>query len=127
MRWQKSKWDFIREHLLEWSLVVAAVVVGLMIGLGCSTIAPATGAAAGAALGSTLGPMGAGIGAFAGSAGADVLMPTEVIEEPPDDLWSLLGLIVDSAFWLLVVAAIIFWLLPSPVAIWRGIREKLKR
>ena len=134
MIWLKAKWNILKkelrqrvgDHAVEWSLVFAAFVIGLLISMSCSTIAPATGAAAGAAVGSVLGPVGAAAGAMGGGIVSDLLLPDEIVDTPPDNLWSLLGMVVDSAFWFLVLCAVIFWILPSPVSIWKSMKAKLK-
>jgi len=80
----------------------------------------ATGAAAGSALG---GPVGAAIGGAGGYLAAETFGPEDMatgpltVPETPDDIWSLLGLLVDRAYWLVILAGVAYLLalfLPSP-------------
>ena len=89
----------------------------LLLLASCQTVLPAAGAAGGAAAGSLFGPGGAALGAVAGSVATDIMLPAEEAVLPADDIWSLLGQLVDKAFWLVIllgVGYLLFWFLPAP-------------
>ena len=92
-------------------------LIPILLLASCQTVLPAASAAGGAAAGSLFGPGGAAIGAAAASVATDVMLPPEEIAPPPDDIWSLLGQLVDKAFWLVIllgVGYLLFWFLPAP-------------
>ena len=97
-------------------------LVFILVCSSCAMLAKASSTAGGAAVGSAVaGPPGAAIGAASGYVSAELFGPEElkVFEavEPPEDIWSLLGLVVDKAFWLVVIAGIAYLfalMLPPP-------------
>lgn len=103
----------------------------------CAMIAKASSAAGGASLGAAVGgPPGAAVGGAAGYMSAEIYGPDEASgpfseAPPPTDVWSLLGLLVDKAYWLVVLAGLAYLfalLLPPPGqwTIWKKISRRWK-
>lgn len=103
----------------------------------CAMIAKGTSAAGGASLGAAIGgPPGAAVGGVAGYLAAEVYGPDDAAgpfaQAPaPDDVWSLLGLLVDKAYWLVVLAGLAYLvalMLPPPGqwTIWSKISSRWK-
>ena len=106
-------------------------LISLCLLASCTVLMPplmgGLGAGAGAAV---AGPGGAIVGGTAGAATAQALFPPEEPPAPPDDVWGILSLIIDKAFWLVLIVGVI-WLIafysPSPTKLWEKIQRRIRR
>jgi hypothetical protein len=112
-----------------------ALLYLVSISASCSMIAKGASAAGGAAVGAAVGgPPGAAIGGGAGYLSAEIYGPDAASgpfseAPPPTDVWSLLGLLVDKAYWLVVLAGLAYLaaLMLPPVTEWRIPRAFTRR
>lgn len=103
------------------------LLLSILILSSCAMLARGSGAAAGASVGAVVaGPGGAAIGGASGYLAADLFGPEDtagpfVSTTPPDDIWSLLGLLLDRAYWLVILAgaAYLVALLLPPLNQWK--------
>ncbi len=118
--------------ILHYGLLYAVAVSA-----SCAMIAKGTSAAGGASLGAAVGgPPGAAVGGAAGYMAAEVYGPDDASgpfsqAPPPEDVWSLLGLLVDKAYWLVLLAGLAYLvalLLPPPGqwTVWGKISSRWK-
>ena len=103
-------------------------LISLCLLASCTVLMPPLMGGLGAGAGSAVaGHGGAIVGGTAGAATGRVLFPPEEPPAPPDDVWGILSLIIDKAFWLVLIVGAI-WLIafysPSPSKLWEKIRRK---
>ena len=139
----KKSFDYVRGLIDRYETYVALILasiwmfcissLAMMVLSGCSTLATLGGAGAGAAVGSAVaGPGGAAMGAIGGGAVGNMVVEEESISDvavvaQTDSLWGVLALVVDKAFWLVILLAlayVLLWFAPSPSKLFRNVREK---
>ena len=113
------------------------ILSAVLVFSSCAMLTKGTSAAGGAAAGAAIaGPSGAAIGGATGYLTAEIMTPEVSTpfeqQAPPEDLWGVLGLMVDRAYWLVILAGLAYLvalLLPPPNqwSIWSKIKDRFKK